>query len=210
VESGVQCCGANLCLTVPLRHSRGVCAAGQYPWYVRVAGIGLLVGVSLLLTVLRHEALHIAGVYLTGGMITHIVWLPQLGTLAAVEMAPPLTGGLVSYYLPLLLPYIGDGVLIVLSTQLCRPWQSLRLRWVIFQHAAYFAMLDIVINCAAAFVWPNDWSLISATWSILQYPALLLVMVVTVLLATWQRHMWWREHTRLLTGSAQAVRCVVS
>jgi hypothetical protein len=163
----------------------------------RVIATVLLTGVSLLLTVLRHEALHVVGAGLTGGIITNIMWLPRLGTLAAVEMAPPLIASPGSYYLPLCLPYVGDLLFIWLSSWMWRLSHSLLMKRAMVQHAVYFAGFDILLNCAVALIWPNDWALIFAGWGFWRYPALFLTMALTLVLILRKRGVWRLDLQRL-------------
>lgn len=177
----------------PVVASRDGYTTIRHAVYRRVAVTGLMVSLSLLMTLCRHEALHIVGVYLTGGVITDVVWLPQLWTLAAVEVMPPLIDTAASYYVPLGLPYVGDLLLLVCGRALCRRFPLPLARWV-FQHVVYFAALDILINGAAAFAWPNDWSLIVAGWGPWQYPGLVAVLLLTLLVVVWQRRAERHEH----------------
>ncbi len=145
---------------------------------VRVAAAVLITGLSLVLTVVRHELMHVAGVAVTGGVVTRVEWLPTPWTFGTVEMAPPSAPGPAVYYIPLCLPYVADFLLIAVAVWACRVWRfSPSARWVIVQHGVYFAALDVFVNAAAALFWPNnDWSLILNGWGLWRIPALLAVI----------------------------------
>lgn len=142
---------------------------------------GLVIGASLWLTVIRHELLHVLGALITGGTVTRIAWLPAAGTVGAVEITPPLTAGPAAFYLPLMLPYIGDFALIGLGLlAVGRLDMSTPARRAAAQHAVEFAGLDVVVNCAAAFLGPNDWDIILGGWGAWRLPFLAALIVACV------------------------------
>lgn len=142
----------------------GAPGAPRAPGATRAIGLlvaALAVCLHLLLTVVRHEALHVAGGLLTGGTVTRVEWLAGPWTLGFVEVTPPLGATSAAYRVPLLLPYLADVLLIVAGISVYRRMRLSPLaRRLVVQHAVYFAALDILVNCAAAFVRFNDWTLI--------------------------------------------------
>jgi len=147
----------------------------------RWLGLGLITIGSLLLTLLRHEALHVAGVRLTGGGVLEVRWWAGPWTLGVVDAAPALAAGAAAWCVPLVLPYAADGLLIALGLWARRlPGLSPLARWTIVQHAVQFAALDLGVNSAAAVLYPNDWSLLLAGFGIGKYPVLLAIIVLSV------------------------------
>jgi hypothetical protein len=164
-------------ITAPRDGSRAGPAVGRSAQANRLVAAGLIGGTSLLLTVVRHEILHVAGALITGGTVTRVEWLPRPWTLGTVAVTPPLINGPATYYVPLILPYLADLLLIAIGVWACRRLRpSPMMRRLIVQHAVDFAALDILVNCAAAFIWRNDWGMILEGWGVWRYPALVVLV----------------------------------
>jgi hypothetical protein len=154
-----------------------------------VLATGLVLGLNVLVTVVRHELMHIIGGVATGGMITRVEWLPQAWTIGIVEVSPPLIANPAAFYVPLLSPYLVDVLLIALGLWCCARLNfGPIIKCLVVQHAVAFAALDILLNAAAAQLGFNDWNLILSGSGLWFHPILGLVCVASLaaLAAGWR------------------------
>jgi hypothetical protein len=174
-------------------------------WLAPVAELTIVI-LSLLLTVVRHEAMHVTGAWAMGGQWLGSSLVPGSGLAASVDLLLPPDPSWVPLVVVVGLPYLVDVVLMLSATAIA-VFLAARPRWaqILFQHALYFSALDIVLNSGASIFGNNDWTALLAAVPAARLPIIGAVIIGTVTVVLWQSKRW-AEARSLPAGISDAER----